>query len=57
MEQHLTTFFTSNLDIKELEKHFEVSKDNAGEVKSKRLIERIKQLTCDMEMISNNLRK
>ena len=57
MEEHLVTFFTSNLDIKELEKHFEVSKDNAGEVKAKRLIERVKQLTCDMEMISNNLRK
>lgn len=57
MDEHLPTFFTSNLDIKELEKHFEVSKDNVGEVKSKRLIERVKQLTCDMEMISNNLRK
>ena len=57
MEEHLTTFFTSNLDIKSLEEHFEITHDSVGEMKAKRLIERIKQLTCDIEMISNNLRK
>lgn len=57
MEEHLTTFFTSNLDIKALEEHFAVTKDNVQEMKAKRLIERVKQLTTDIEMISNNLRK
>ena len=57
MEEGLTTFFTSNLDIKSLEGHFEVTKDSVQEMKAKRLIERVKQLTIDMEMISNNLRK
>ena len=57
MEEGLTTFFTSNFDIKDLEGHFEVTKDSFQEMKAKRLIERIKQLTIDMEMISNNLRK
>lgn len=57
MEEGLTTFFTSNLDIKNLEEHFEITKDGFQEMKSKRLIERVKQLTIDIEMISNNLRK
>lgn len=57
MEEHLTTFFTSNLDIESLEEHLEVSKGNTQTLKAKRLIERIKQLTTDIEMISNNLRK
>lgn len=57
MEEGLTTFFTSNLDIKNLEEHFEVTKEGFQEMKAKRLIERVKQLTIDMEMISSNLRK
>lgn len=57
MDEHLTTFFTSNLDINSLEKHFEVTSKSVESLKAKRLIERIKQLTIDIEMISNNLRK
>lgn len=57
MEEKLATFFTSNLDIKSLEEHFAVSKDGIQDLKAKRLIERVKQLTNDIEMISNNLRK
>ena len=57
MEEKLPTFFTSNLDINALEKHFSVSKDSVDNVKSRRIIERIKQLTIDMELISKNLRK
>lgn len=57
MEEKLATFFTSNLDIKSLEEHFAVSKDSIQDLKAKRLIERVKQLTNDIEMISNNLRK
>lgn len=57
MEEKLVTFFTSNLDIKSLEEHFAVAKDGIQELKAKRLIERVKQLTNDIEMMSNNLRK
>lgn len=57
MNNHLTTFFTSNLTIDELEKHLAISKDNTDIVKARRIIERIKQLTQDMELISMNRRK
>lgn len=57
MEEHLPTFFTSNLNLPELELHLSVNKDNVNELKAKRLIERIKQLTVDLEMLSDNLRK
>lgn len=57
MEEHLPTFFTSNLNLSELELHLSVNKDNVNELKAKRLIERIKQLTVDLEMLSDNLRK
>ena len=56
MDNHLTTFFTSNLDINELEKHLSITKDNMDMVKARRIIERIKQLTIDMELISKNRR-
>lgn len=56
MNKHKTTFFTSNLDINELEKHLSCSKDNVDNVKSRRIIERIKQLTIDMPLISVNRR-
>ena len=57
MDEHLTTFFTSNLDLNSLEEHLEVSKGDVQTLKAKRIIERIKQLTTDIEMIRNNLRK
>ena len=57
MENHLTTFFTSNLSIEELEEHYSVTKNKVDKVKAKRIIERVKQLTDDMVMISKNLRK
>lgn len=57
MDEGLTTFFTSNLDIDNLEAHLEVTKDGVEGLKAKRLIERVKQLTIDMEMLSSNLRK
>ena len=57
MEEKLPTFFTSNLDIKSLEEHFQITKEGYQEMKAKRLIERVKNLTIDIEMISNNLRK
>lgn len=56
MENHLTTFFTSNLTIEELEEHFKITKNKIDPVKSRRIIERIKQVTIDMNMVSKNLR-
>lgn len=57
MDNNLTTFFTSNLTLKELESHLSNSKSGVDEVKAGRIISRIEQLTEDMEMISKNLRK
>ena len=57
MNNHLTTFFTSNLSIEELEKHLAITKDSQDIVKARRIIERVKQLTEDMELISINRRK
>lgn len=57
MQEHLPTFFTSNLDYKTLEQHFSVTKDGVEKIKSKRIIERIMQLTDEIEMLGENLRK
>lgn len=57
MDAMLPTFFTSNLDIKALEEHLSVSKFDDDVVKARRIVERIKQLTVETEMISENLRK
>ena len=54
MERDLPTFFTSNLDLKSLESHLSVNKEN---IKARRIIERVMQLTNQIEMISKNLRK
>lgn len=56
MNNHLTTFFTSNLTIEELEQLLSSTKSGLDKVKARRIIERIKQLTVDMEIISNNKR-
>ena len=56
MNNHLTTFFTSNLTQEELEYHLSLSKSSLDKVKARRILERIKQLTIDMEMISDNKR-
>lgn len=56
MEHELSTFLTSNLTIEELETHLSLVKNNMDKVKARRIIERIKQLTTDMELISVNRR-
>ena len=56
MEHNLTTFFTSNLTIEELELNLSIVKNSVDKVKARRIIERIKQLTTDMELISKNRR-
>ncbi len=57
MNNYLTTFFTSNLSIEELEYHLALTKSSLDKVKARRIIERIKQLTENMELISENKRK
>lgn len=56
MQEGLPTFFTSNLTIKELETHL-IGNDSEGKIKARRIIERIKYLTDNIEMIAENRRK
>ena len=56
MQEGLPTFFTSNMNIKELEKHL-IGNDSEGKLKARRIIERIKYLTDDIEMITESRRK
>lgn len=56
MEHNLVTFLTSNLNIEELETHLSLVKNNMDKVKARRIIERIKQLTEDIELVSVNRR-
>ncbi len=56
MDANLPTFFTSNLNLEELETHLSSTKTGVDKVKSRRIIERIKFLTVDMELISKNRR-
>ena len=54
MQEHLPTFFTTNFNKEELERHLS---NNNDELKAKRIMERINQLTDNIEVISDNLRK
>ena len=56
MEEHLPTFFTSNLSLKELEEHLQINKSSEDKIKARRIIERIKYLTNELEMNSVNRR-
>ena len=56
MEEHLPTFFTSNLSLKDLEEHLQIGKSSEDKIKARRIIERIKYLTDELEMISVNRR-
>lgn len=57
MQNKLTTFFTSNLTISELEEHLSLTNYSEDHVKARRIIERIKQLSEDICLISDNKRK
>ncbi len=54
--ENLPTFFTSNLNIEELENNLAVTKDKSDKVKARRIIERVKLLTNDIEIIGKNRR-
>ncbi len=57
MEEDLPTFFTSNLTLDELENNLSNIPGGVSKVKARRIVERIKQLTQEMELVSKNRRK
>ena len=57
MQEHLSTFFTSNFTLEQLEDHFSSLGMNDERVKARRIMERIKQLSEYKEIISDNRRK
>lgn len=57
MDAKLPTMFTSNLNIEELEINLANTKNSVDILKSKRIIERIKFLTEDLELVSESRRK
>ena len=56
MENHLPTFFTSNITLEELEKALSITTSGIDKVKARRIVERIKQLTINHELVSKNRR-
>lgn len=56
MDENLPTFFTSNFTLEELEKHFSVASNSVDKVKARRIMERIRQLSKEVELSSKNLR-
>ncbi len=57
MDNKLITFFTSNLSLEDLESHLSETGYKTDVIKGRRIIERIKQLTEPIEMVSENRRK
>lgn len=57
MQENLPTFFTSNLNMKELEEHLSITTSSSDKIKARRIIERIKYLTDEMTLIGINRRK
>ena len=57
MNENLPTFFTSNLTLEELEKHFVVSNTSIDMINARRVIERIKKLSEPVLLVSKNIRE
>ena len=57
MEEGLTTFFTSNLNYDELENALSVTKGKVDNLKATRIMERIKNLTTNINVVGENRRK
>lgn len=57
MDNKKSTFFTSNLNLEELENHFILNSKIEEKIKARRIMERIKYLTEDIELIGENKRK
>ncbi len=56
MEEELPTFFTSNLTISELENNLSITNSGVDKVKARRIIERIKNLSVSLELVSKSRR-
>lgn len=56
MVNELPTFFTSNFTIDELDQHLSLTKSGTDEIKSRRIIERIRFLSEEVKLISINNR-
>lgn len=56
MDQELVTFFTSNLDLEQLETHLSVVNNSIDKLKARRIIERVKKLAMPMELIGRDIR-
>lgn len=56
MDNERTTFFTSNFNLEELEKHLSETINGVDKVKARRIIERIKQLTVCISLVGENHR-
>ncbi len=56
MNENLPTFFTSNLSMEELEKHFILQNTSIDKINARRIIERIKKLADPVALISKNIR-
>ena len=57
MDSKLPTFFTSNLSLKELENHLQKTNSSSDKVKARRIMERIKFLCDEVELIGVNRRE
>jgi len=56
MEEELPTFFTSNFNLKELEEHLSSTFSGTEKVKARRIIERIKQLSVEIVLVTESRR-
>lgn len=56
MDNKLPTFFTSNLNLKELETHLQITTSSSNKVKARRIMERINYLSDEVTLIGVNRR-
>lgn len=56
MQEEMSTFFTSNMSMTDLEEHLSITKAKNDRLKSRRIMERIKQVSTEMEIVSKNRR-
>ena len=57
MNNYKTTFFTSNLDVEQLENHLRLNNYSDDEIKCRRIIQRVKQLSEEMLLVGENKRR
>ena len=57
MNENLPTFFTSNLNFDDLEKHFIISNTTIDVINARRIMERIKKLSVPVELVGKNIRE